>query len=220
MLVKKSRERKRAMRSFAMKIIKKWHLLFPISVFEIAKLYLLSRLCKKAIAARERVRYKQAEMYYRFKEIVKLIGTQSVERGLIKDRSEMFYYTYKEIGELLSSSNMQNVNIDERIANWKLESERVYPHNFSTDFGTRPAHVETTQTLVDGAKEFKGLAASGGCIKAKVKVLDTVLEGDKLERGEILVTKQTRPWMGNAISNCRRINCGKRWCTVSWCYSS
>ena len=38
-----------------------------------------------------------------------------------------------------------------------------------------------------------GLPASAGRIKGRVKVLDSVLESDKLKKGDILVTGQTDP---------------------------
>jgi pyruvate,water dikinase len=47
--------------------------------------------------------------------------------------------------------------------------------------------------FVEGATEFRGLAASGGRIRGRVKVLESVLEGNKIEQGDILVTKQTDP---------------------------
>lgn len=193
----KDLERKKAMRAFVWKIIKKRHILFPLALFDIMKLYLIASLCKHAISSRERVRYKQAEMYYKFKVVVKRIGAKEVSKGNLKDSEDILYLSYKEIGELIGSSAMDAGLLKEKIANrmlhFKEESKKEFPSNFATNFGERPEFIEDEIPFVEGATEFRGLAASGGRIKARVKVLASVLEGDKLEKGDILVTKQTDP---------------------------
>lgn len=193
----KNQERKRAMRRFAKKIIKKRSLFFPISMVEVGFLYLSAHLCKQAISSRERVRYKQAEMYYHFKTIVKQFGAELVEGKRISKADDLFYLTYKEIGELLASSAMFSKDIKEIITERKLsfaiESKKVFPQNFSTIFGERPEHIDEEIEYNGDFTEFNGLAVSGGKLRANVKVLDSVLESGKLKKGDILVTKQTDP---------------------------
>ncbi|MFM6935330.1 MAG: PEP/pyruvate-binding domain-containing protein [Flavobacteriales bacterium] len=196
-IAKKDLERKKAMRSFVWKIIRKRNVLFPLALFEIIKLYVIASLCKQAIASRERVRYKQAEMYYKFKVVVKRIGEKEHAKGSLENPRDIFYLSYKEIGERIGSSQMDALSlkqkISQRIIQFQEESKSVFPSNFSTNFGDRPTQILDEVPFVAGAKEFKGLAASGGRIKARVKVLESVLEGEKLEKGDILVTKQTDP---------------------------
>jgi pyruvate,water dikinase len=194
---KKDRERKKAMRAFVWKIIKKRHVLLPLTVFEIIKLYVIATLCKNAISSRERVRYKQAEMYYKFKVVVKRIGAKQVSKGNLVDSEDILYLSYKEIGELIGSSAMDAGQLKEkvsrRILQFQEESKKVFPSNFSTNFGERPESIADEVPFVEGATEFRGLAASGGRIRGRVKVLESVLEGNKIEQGDILVTKQTDP---------------------------
>ena len=194
---KKDLERKKAMRAFVWKIIKKRHVFFPLALFDILKLYLIARLCKHAISSRERVRYKQAEMYYKFKVVVKRIGAKEVSKGNLSDSEDILYLSYKEIGELIGSSAMDAALLKEKIADrilhFKEESKKEFPSNFATNFGERPEFIEGEIPFVEGATEFRGLAASGGRIKGRVKVLESVLEGYKIEKGDILVTKQTDP---------------------------
>ncbi len=194
---KKDLERKKAMRAFVWKIIKKRHILFPLALFDILKLYLIASLCKHAISSRERVRYKQAEMYYKFKVVVKRIGAKEVSKGNLSDSEDILYLSYKEIGELIGSSAMDAALLKEKIADrilhFKEESKKEFPSNFATNFGERPEFIEGEIPFVEGATEFRGLAASGGRIKGRVKVLESVLEGYKIEKGDILVTKQTDP---------------------------
>lgn len=193
----KDSERRKAMRSFALKILKKRHILLPVSLVEIGVLYLVARLCKNAISSRERVRYKQAEMYYKFKVVLNKIADGWIKKGLLVQKEDILYLSYKEIGEILSSSAMGSETLPDvlkgRIAHFQQESKNVFPSNFSTNLGERPRSIVPDIDNLDGSKEFSGLAASGGRIKAKVKVLESVLEGEKLQKGDILVTKQTDP---------------------------
>jgi len=193
----KDGDRKKAMKRFAWKIIKKRHILFPWSMMEVGQLYFGAHLCKQAIASRERVRYKQAEMYYRFKEVVKKIGEHAVDNAIIKNKDDVFYLKYKEIGELIASSdqftNTVQDLIKQRKQEFRKESNKIFPEHFDTNFGERPELVHPKVSFQKGATEFSGLAASGGRIKARVKLLDSVLESEKLKKGDILVTKQTDP---------------------------
>ena len=193
----KDLERRKAMRSFAVRILKKRHILLPVSLIEIALLYLVARLCKNAISSRERVRYKQAEMYYKFKVVLNKISAEGIKKGIFSKIEDILYLSYKEIGEILSSSTMGSEAVPEvlkeRIVHFQQESKNVFPNNFSTDFGKRPVSIVAEIENLNGSKEFTGLAASGGRIKARVKVLESVLEGEKLNKGDILVTKQTDP---------------------------
>jgi phosphoenolpyruvate synthase/pyruvate phosphate dikinase len=196
-IAQKDKERREAMKKFALKILKKRHILIPVSLFEIGKLYLVAKLCKQGISSRERVRYKQAEMYYKFKVVVKKIGQLYVEKGILNNADDILYLSYKEIGELISSSKMNTNNLsndlEERKRLFDIESNNSFPNDFTTEFGQRPESIKANIELVEGATEFYGLAASGGRIKARVKVLQSVLEGEKIEKGDILVTKQTDP---------------------------
>jgi phosphohistidine swiveling domain-containing protein len=194
-IAEKQKERRKALKQFVLKIFKKRHILLPLSLFETGQLLLVSRLCKQAISSRERVRYKQAEMYYQFKLVVKEIAKEAAEKGLLNFEDDIFYLSYKEIGELISSSAMFDFKflIEQRKKEFQQESEKSFPQHFNTRFGERPDHIEPIISFKEGLKDFTGLAASGGRIKGRVKVLESVMEGEKLNKGDILVTKQTDP---------------------------
>ncbi len=190
-------ERRSLLRTSIKKIFRKRHILFPVAIVESLALNLLSKLCRNAILSRERVRYKQAQMYYNFKKVVFQIGTVFKNKGLIKNQKDILFLEYKEIGSLLASSSMFTIKYAEIISirkeNFAAESENKFPESFDTVFGERPNKVEDFSVKVKEGNEFMGLAASGGKISARVKVLESVMEADKIKTGEILVTKQTDP---------------------------
>ncbi len=194
---KMNSEKRKLLKISLKKIFRKRHILFPLAIIESAALILLSRLCSNAILNRERVRYKQAQMYYHFKKVVFQIGTAFKNKGLIENQKDILYLEYKEIGSLLASSNMFTAKyagiIRIRKENFAAESANTFPESFETRFGERPIKAEDYTVKVSSGNEFTGLAASGGKIRARVKVLESVLEADKIKTGEILVTKQTDP---------------------------
>jgi rifampicin phosphotransferase len=194
---KKDNERRALLRTSIRKIFSKRHILFPLAIFESVALILLARSCRKAILSREQVRYKQAQMYYNFKKVVVQIGLAFKSQDIIEDENDIFFLEYKEIGSLLASSNMFAGNIAEMISirkvNYETESANTFPESFETVFGERPIEAGDYTKLVTEGKEHAGLAASGGKVRARVKVLMSVMEAEKIKTGEILVTKQTDP---------------------------
>ena len=190
-------DRKALMRKSVKKIFLKRHILFPIAMIESLSLMLLSKLCRNAILNRERVRYKQAQMYYNFKKVVFGIGADFKNKGIIEKQKDILFLDYKEIGSLLASSNIFTKKYSEIVSirkeNFATESENKFPESFDTVFGERPEKVVDYTVKVKEGNEFSGLAASGGKIRARVKVLNSVLDADKIKSGEILVTKQTDP---------------------------
>ena len=71
----------------------------------------------------------------------------------------------------------------------------IYPDDFYTTFGkyTSPDQVTRKEVSTDSTSDLKGLCACGGVLTGRVKVLETIMEADKLEMGDILVTRQTDP---------------------------
>ena len=185
------------MKSMIKKIFRKRHILFPVAIIEALSLVILSKLCRNAIFSRESVRYKQAQMYYNFKKIIYQIGESLSKAGVLEIKEDILFLNYKEIGTILSSSDMFSKSYKEiisiRKSEYSKESELVFPVSFHTIFGERPTQPEISVFDIKGSKEFKGLAASGGKIRAKVKVLESVFEAGKIKEGEILVTRQTDP---------------------------
>jgi pyruvate,water dikinase len=92
---------------------------------------------------------------------------------------------------MFTDSIKEMISIRKKI--FEKESELKFPENLETYFGERLNIAEEFEFEASGRREFSGLAASGGKIKAKVKVLESVLEVEKIKTGEILVTKQTDP---------------------------
>jgi pyruvate,water dikinase len=197
-IAKKCKEREQVIRSFKSTILKKNSLNILKSATHILFLKMLIRLASKGISARERVRLKQASLYFQFKNIVLKCSSELQKRRLINDSDDIFYLRYQEIIEVLNSSSMLPNSIKEQVqitkSNFLSQAGLIYPDDFYSYQGEFPLPEELENTILKShSSNLKGLCACGGKIQARVKVLQSVMEAHKLQKGDILVTRQTDP---------------------------
>ena len=186
-----------AKKDFRKTILKKTWWFFPKALLQIGLLNFFIKRASDAIAYRERVRLKQALLYFRFKQVLQRIEKQFIKSGLIKQEGDILFFTYPEISEHLAASSMlfkiAPRFTEERKSEFLQASALNYPADFYTGSGTYAAPAEVLQKDKISVKEgsLTGMCACGGLIEGRAKVLSTVLEAGKLERGDILVTRQT-----------------------------
>ncbi len=147
-----------------------------------------------SISCRERVRLKQAKLYYGVKQVLIQFAQILVEEKQIDNVNDIFFLQYNELSALLSGDQSTSLRLRDIIEMRKkgFGSHESYPSNFYTHMEDTTQKAHTTQVIhKDGV--FKGLAACGGEIKNNIKILNDMHEIDKLNPGDILVTKQTDP---------------------------
>ena len=188
-----------AKKDFRKKILDREPWFLPKAWLQIGFLnFLVKRACH-GIASRERVRLKQSLLYFRFKQVLQKIEKEFIKKGLLKNEGDILFLTYPEISEHLSASSMlfkiAPQIIEERRSEFLRTSELIYPDDFYTSRGinSAPAEVIKKEKSPETEGSLKGMCACGGIIEGRAKVLSTVLEAGKLEKGDILVTRQTDP---------------------------
>jgi len=188
-----------AKKDFRKTILKKNWWFFPKALLQIGLLNFYVKRASAGIAYRERVRLKQALLYFRFKQVLRRIEKQFIKSGLIKQEGDILFFTYPEIAEHLTASSMlfkiAPRLTEERKAEFLPASALNYPADFYTGSGIYAAPAEVLHEDKISVKEgsLNGMCACGGLIEGRAKVLSTVLEAGKLEKGDILVTRQTDP---------------------------
>jgi phosphohistidine swiveling domain-containing protein len=188
-----------AKRDFKKYIFKKNKLNLLKSIFHVWQLNFLVKNACKGISSRERVRLKQAQLYFGFKLALKKVEQSFLQRNILKSEGEIFFLNYTEIAEHLDASQMASAAsieiLESRKQAFEVESKLIYPDDFYTTFGKycSPDQVTRKEVSTDSSSDLKGLCACGGVLTGRVKVLETVMEADKLEKGDILVTRQTDP---------------------------
>lgn len=200
LIASKFKERNLAIQEFKKRIIKKNGILFPKTLVHLYILTKLVNLASKGVSARERVRLKQALLYFKFKQVIEKTGQEFHKRNIIEHPTDIFYLRYQEIAEIFSSSDMLSNNVKERIklsqADFTKNKNLLYPDDFLSHIGEYPLPenvITKASTESNDPNQIKGLSACGGKIKGRAKVLSSVLEANKLEKGDILVTRQTDP---------------------------
>jgi rifampicin phosphotransferase len=156
-------------------------------------LHILVPLATLGISSRERVRLKQAMAYHVMRRSLKKIGAEFVKRGWIETAKDVLFLEYEEISRLLHGECWEQGAYKELLSVRKnsFENATSYPEDFWTFDGDNKAHIKEEIHL--NSNSLKGLPACGGKIKGKIKILDTVMDIHLLEKGDILVTKQTDP---------------------------
>jgi pyruvate,water dikinase len=159
--------------------------------------YLIGQACK-GISSRERVRLKQAQLYFGLKRSLQSIGREWRKSGFLDSEMDILYFTYQELAEHLSASGLLGSEVKSLIAMRKKLWEEQVKNQYPDDFYTREGRYEKVSEVVSKENQhtdgqLAGLCACGGIIKGRVKVLENVLEAGKLEQGDILVTRQTDP---------------------------
>ncbi len=196
LIAKKSKEKDVLLKS----ICKKFRQHYKFNLFKKFTAPILLKVIIKlttfSISCRERVRLKQAQMYYTFKKNCLNIGGLLQKNKILTLSSDIFYLTYNEINILISGESTDPDYIKELVCLRKKSQAKSrvynsYVESFREEFGLRiipqPKKQENTSGL------YQGIPACGGKVTGKIKILENVHEIKKLKKGDILVTKQTDP---------------------------
>lgn len=159
---------------------------------------------QKGIACRERARLKQAELYHYFKVSLLNLGRTLHRQKILLNPEDVLFLTYFELIEIIDSSYLvpqftQDL-VAQRRASWNKESTKIYPDDFYTELGlhSEPEDVRMSDnhngiSTDDQENVLTGLCACGGKLQGRIVVLESVSEVDKIQPGDILVTRQTDP---------------------------
>lgn len=165
-------------------------LLYPIVLKVVVKATMFS------ISCRERVRLKQAQMYYTFKSICLKIAEHLVKKEILKVKEDIFYLEYQEITRLTSGEEADKEYTYKLIELRKqsMAATGTTPDNFISfqeDLGA--FYQDQDSVLSDSSKALKGLPACHGLHTGPVVVVKDIGQIDKIKKGDILVTRQTDP---------------------------
>lgn len=195
----KHQEALQTKRAVIKKIWFKYWWFFPFAIFQVGLFKYLMKKAITGISSRERVRLKQALLYFGFKKTINNLEDDLIKKSILKNKGDILFMSYSEIAENIEASAILPASIKEEINNRKNEyqkqSKLKYPDDFYTVNGkyAAPNEVITKSGKESDNKTLSGLCACGGTITGQIKVLETVLEASKLNKGDILVTRQTDP---------------------------
>jgi rifampicin phosphotransferase len=143
---------------------------------------------RKAVARRETSKAYSIKMVSKVRKGYQVLAQQLVETGLLDDTDQVYFLTHEELGKLI---------MDHEPA-WKItankrrillpELDRLVFEEVS--FGIpEPLEEEPVIELTEG--QLRGTPVSGGIIRAKVRIIQSLDDADQLEEGEIMVASFT-----------------------------
>jgi pyruvate,water dikinase len=175
------------------------------SPIEAAAVWLLLRCTQRAVTYRERARLKQALLYARCRHLALALGERLVSLDILHEPDEVFMLTWQEIDELGSGRSMFPYRTSDLVSLRRRDHAALaamcpadtirLPEGRYLPLGQAPPHRRPAD-VDDGAgasSVFHGTGACGGLVTARAAVLDDVRDIARLQRGEVLVTRQTDP---------------------------
>jgi pyruvate,water dikinase len=160
---------------------------------------LLLRLTQNAIRLRERARMKQALLYTRLRHVALAIGTSLTAKKVLACKDDVFFLSVDEVLDLLSETP-DTSGVAGRIASRRAAFDACGllrpPDMLHLPEGTSwvPGDTVDSTAGADGASNtLRGVSACGGTFEGPAVVVETVGEIDRIQRGDVLVTRQTDP---------------------------
>ena len=160
----------------------------------------LVRAASNSIAARERVRLKQAQMYFKMKQVCLAFADELVAQSVLDESEDIFFLEYDEISRLLNFDEMNaeywRALVALRRSKWadaveKGENLRSFAFAFDGGFIDQDQQAASAASTADDS--MTGLPACGGVVRGRAVVLASIHQADQLRKGDILVTRQTDP---------------------------
>jgi pyruvate,water dikinase len=153
-----------------------------------------------SIRYRERARLKQALLYSRCRRIALAMGAELTRRGILDRRDDVFWLTIGEVEELAAGGAMLPHATRALVALRSRAHAEIAantpPPSFELGEGEYlplgPRRDEDVRTS-EPSESLVGTPACGGRVTARATVLADISEAARLERGDILVTRQSDP---------------------------
>jgi len=154
-----------------------------------------------AIRLRERARFSQARLYVRLRHVALAIGRKLVASGRLPAADDIFLFSWQEAEALLTGYAQFPYDLAGEVQRRRQAAQQLAamqpPDSFDLAEGE---YLPTTATasagvavMPSGGDQLMGTGACGGQLTAVARVLANANEGRHLERGEIVVTRQTDP---------------------------
>lgn len=157
---------------------------------------------QESVKFRERARFRQALLYSRLRSLALACGKALTRMGIIEHVDDVFFFTYDELLLVLtnnpSAPNEPHNLIRIRRAEYAASSVLEVPDVFSLVAGHTITEKDFPTTSIKAKIEsvdgmLIGVPASAGIIQGRAAVLEGLGDAGRLQRGDVLVARQTDP---------------------------
>ena len=160
-----------------------------------------------AIGYRERARLKQSLLYNRFRRLVLEMGKRLTAKGYLAASDDVFYLSFSELDDLASGHTLYPETLAQTILSRRdahamafqfetpntislHDGEHYRPDSSRRNNGARAGEAAAQGTTLTGTGACSGVA------EGTARVLGSMAEAARFQKGDILVAKQTDPGWG------------------------
>ena len=145
---------------------------------------------------RENLRFERTRLFGLVREIFLELGKNFAYENIIENQRDIFYLTKEEIFNYVSGTSV-DVDLKTLIKNRKIEFqnfETKHPADRFSTYGTvyKANDYTSRETKTAEKGDLSGIGACAGIVRAKVKIVKSVVQSEGLE-GCIMVAERTDP---------------------------
>jgi phosphoenolpyruvate synthase/pyruvate phosphate dikinase len=145
---------------------------------------------RNVIGYREYPKYAYIKRYYMYKQALLKEAERLVEKGVIKEKEDIYYLSFEEFREVVRTNRLDYSIITERKEEYALY-EKLTPPRIMTSEGEVIFGEYNTDNIPQGA--LVGIPVSSGIIEGRARVILKMEDANDIEEGDILVTTFTDP---------------------------
>ncbi|OHD66285.1 MAG: hypothetical protein A2176_07280 [Spirochaetes bacterium RBG_13_51_14] len=139
---------------------------------------------------REELRDLSTQYYYHVRRFTLILAEHFKEMGIADHVNDIFYLPVNDIFKVMNNEILKDQ------AKVIIMRNKLYYNSFKNftnpnEIGSRFVEIESTKKT--GNKILKGIPCSTGLVTGKIKVIKDIFDADRLEQGDILITKFTDP---------------------------
>ena len=141
---------------------------------------------------REELRDLSTAYYYWVRQLTLRVGERFVREGIIDQVEDIFHLPKDDINAVLDRT------MDDATARVRCRKNKDYYLSFRKfappdEIGARFLQEEVATDGAASATRFHGIACSQGMVEGRVKVIADIHDAERLEKGDILITRFTDP---------------------------
>lgn len=160
---------------------------------------------RNVIGYREYPKYAYIKRYYMYKQALLKEAERLVEKGVIKEKEDIYYLSFEEFREVVRTNRLDYSIITERKEEYALY-EKLTPPRIMTSEGEVIFGEYNTDNIPQGA--LVGIPVSSGIIEGRARVIVKMEDANDIEEGDILVTTFTDPQLEAVVCLCQGLGDG------------
>jgi len=140
---------------------------------------------------REELRDLSTQYYYHVRRFTLAVGKTLAETGVLGTPDDVFFLSMQEIFDA-GAGRLSPAEVAARVKRNRAYYESFAAYEIPHEIGLARAD-QPQQPVPDGARVLRGVACSSGVARGRVRVIADIFDADRLERGDILITRCTDP---------------------------